>query len=827
VFHLGTLNGVQVGGGCAYGYFSDYIQNDGAVNIVESGSDIITACYGEEIELEASGGLAYFWSSGTGSDIYLDDVTSDQPSAYLPVGIHTFSVNILGPCGLNVDLPVSVEINDNSESYFTLDEYIGCAPLTVEINNLTLNADTFLWDYEDDRNYDDFGNSGSSTNFYHTYQNQTSSDSIYTLKLFAYDKQDDCPDIYTKTIRVFPEIDADFTLDVDIGCNPLSVNFTDLSSTYTSDDYKWIFGDGESYLTSVSPANVSHEYSHFDITDTVDFEVQLAATSPYFCRDTAIDTISVYSYLEGEFTIDTAFGCSPFTVVFTNNSSGEDSISLDYGDATSIDAATFGNVSHTYTNTGATVLEFPVELEVFNDEGCTKVWRDTVTVYPEIRANYTVDDPGNGSYVGCNTRTVNFANTSNYGANEASSFLWTFGDGANSNTTNVNVPHPYDNTTAGDNIYNFSIHAESVYGCYDDTANQITLYKALANYTIDSDEGCAPLNVNITNTSVGSNIGTWLWDYDDGATDGNENPGTHLHVYNNATGATLLRDLSLTVTHNTQAWCTTNRTEQIDVYSEIDVTYTTNPAAFPICDSVDVAFNSTINPVIAGTLYEWDFGDGTSASIADPTHNYRNQGNANQVTYNVQVDIETPDGCADLATGTVDVNPYVRAFFTIDESSGCSPHSITVTPTNYPGIDEYRWDFDGDATNDIVATNNAQQNFTFPGNYTGADITYDVTLEVADPTGSCTDTYIIPVTVYSETTADFNPQGSIDCNEYTLTFDNVSFNSVDWQWDFDDLTSSSDFEPTHTFINTGAADKTFNVNLAVTSNRGCTHDTTA
>ena len=57
---------------------------------------------------------------------------------------------------MEVDLPVSVQINKNTEAYFTLDEYIGCAPFTVEVNNLTLSADTFLFDFEDDRNYDYF-----------------------------------------------------------------------------------------------------------------------------------------------------------------------------------------------------------------------------------------------------------------------------------------------------------------------------------------------------------------------------------------------------------------------------------------------------------------------------------------------------------------------------------------------------------------------------------------------------------------------------------------------------------------------------------------------
>ncbi len=807
VFHLGTINGVPSGGGCAYGYFSDFKENRGTANIIESGSDIITTCYGNEVQLKASGGLTYSW---TPTD-YLDDPTSATPNAFLPVGIHTYEVNITRPCFPDTQLFISIEIYENTEAYFTVDENTGCAPFTIEINNLTLNADTFLFDFENDRNYDYFADTNSSTTFYHTYQNTTSTDSIYTLRLLAYDKKKDCPDIYEKAIRVYPEINAGFTPDVDIGCNPLSVFFTDNSSG-NLDKYNWTFGDGES---SNITGDVSHEFKHFDATDTVDFFVELVTTSPYFCRDTARNTISVFSYLESEFSIDAKAGCSPLEVTFTNNSAGEDSVSLDFGDGDVLNGATFGSETHTYTNTGNTVLKFPVELQAFNDEGCVKIWLDTITVYPEITANYDIDIP---SYTGCNSETFTFTNTSNYGTHIASEFLWTFGDGTNSNTTAVNVPHTYTNSSSDDKIYTFTLRAESQYGCWDDTTNQIQINRAFANFTVDNDEGCSPLPVTVNNTSVGNQITTWEWQFDDGSlVDNNPTPAPNPHTYTNTSGATITRDLQLTVTGTNG--CSTSKTVPVDVFSSIDVDFIpVNPTG---CDSMVVNFNSTINH---GTVdqYTWDFGDGTSSNVDDPSKVYRNLSSTGDVPYNAQLLVETAEGCIDTESTTVTVHPYVNAKFTVDTVAGCSPLSVDPIATSYPGINTYRWDF-GDGT--PVVTGQNPPAHTYPANTSGGDDTYTLELEVIDPSGNCIDVATKTITVYSEAIADFDPKNSTGCNPYTITFDNLSpFTATStYKWDFDDGgATSSAFEPTYTFNNTTDATKTFDVELEVTSNRGCT-----
>jgi PKD repeat protein len=811
-FHLGVIN--EGPGTCEYGYFSDFAEARGSAFIVESGTDIITQCYGTETQLKANGGLAYSWTP----TLYLDDPTSAEPNAFLPVGIHTFNVLIDRVCFPDTTINTSVEVYENTESFFTLDENIGCAPFLVEINNLTLNADTFLFDFEDDRNYDYFANNSSSTTFTHTYQNSTSTDSIYTLKLLAYDKQKDCPDIYTKTIRVFPEIDANLTPLTSIGCNPLTVNFRDLSTSPTSSDdiFKWTFGDGESYITSTPPANVSHEFKHFNTTDTVDFDVELVVTSPYFCRDTARATVSVFSYLEGEFTIDTTFGCSPLEVTITNISAGEDQYTLDLGDGTPlIPGATFASLSHTYVNTTNITQTYTITLTVENDEGCTKVWTETVTVYPEIRANYNLLP---NQYTGCNTQSFAFTNTSNASPDAASIYLWTFGDGSTSNL--VSPTKVYNNATSTDQNYIFNLRAQSVYGCYDDTSRTITIYRAYADFNLDTASGCSPLNVNITNTSVGNQITNWAWDFGDATNSGLQNPAAKL--YTNTSGVTQVRPLRLTVTGT--AGCSTFKETNVSVYSSIDVSFT--PLLPVVCDSVPIPFVSTINH---GTVnkYTWNFGDNTSSAAANFSKVYYNRSNAGNITFDARLKVETAEGCKDSTNTTVTVRPYVNALYTIDRVSGCTPLTVDAIANQYLGNANYNWLF-GDGHNPIGFD---PLPHTYPVNPApGPNANYTLRLNVSDPSGLCTDFMEKSITVYPAALADFTPFEVSGCNPFTIDFANTSSATATstYLWDFGDFTTFNGIDPApKTFTNETNVTKPYKIKLKETTNYGCTHTDSA
>ena len=815
VFHLGVINGAATTG-CRFGYFSDFNELKVNAEATGSGSGEIRACSYEQIQLYASGGTTFDWWPAN----YLNNPSIAQPIADPPAGTTTiFYVEVSGACGLTDTANVTVTKFPHVEGMFSVDLGNGCSPLEIEFHETSTQINERYWDYNfsgigvfQDRDTILFGNNNNydtDTTFTHTFINTSNepTDSIETYEVRLLVKNsNDCVDTAYASLIVYPEVTADFTLtDLNdtIGCSPHFVQYVDNSNN--EDVYYWKFGDG----VSATNQNPTHTFTNILDSDTI-YDTELIVRSQYFCRDTINMDIVINPYLEAGFTIDVYEGCSPIDVTFTNNCVFEDSVVLVYGDGDTLKAPTFGPIVHTYENIGTSVDTNTVELLVYNDEGCIKIWYDTIIVFPEIRANYNID--GN-NYTGCNSRNVTFTNTSNYGTHIASEFLWSFGDGTNSNSVAVNIPHTYNNTSSADKIYNFNLHAESQYGCTDDTANSITIYRAYADFTIDNDEGCSPLPVNISNISIGNQITVWDWDFGDATTSALKDPP--LKTYNNTTGATQVRNMQLTVTGTNG--CSTFNTVPITVYSSVDLSFV--PLNQIGCDSLDISFNSTILPNIAGTTYNWNFGDGTSSSLADPSHVYRNLTNAADVVYTADVTATTPNGCTDAESTTVTVRPYVNAKFSVDKVAECSPLIVDPVATSYVGIAQYRWDF-GDGSPIVTGQNPAAH--TYPANVTGADITYTLELEVLDPSGLCTDAITKTITVYSEATADFDPKNSTDCNPYTVTFDNLSFNAASYLWDFDDLTTSSQFEPVHTFTNNTDALVTYNVELEVTSNRGCT-----
>jgi gliding motility-associated-like protein len=628
----------------------------------------------------------------------------------------------------------------------------------------------------------------------------------------------DCTDTAYASVIVYPEVTADFMLtDLNdtVGCNPLDVSFVDNSNN--EDYYYWTFGDGVSSTTQ----NPSHQFTNIT-NDTATYNTRLIVRSDYFCRDTADIAISVFPYIESGFTIDKNQGCSPLEVFFTNNSAYEDSVSLFYGDGNQLNAATFASETHTYVNTGDTVAHFPVELQAFNDEGCVKIWLDTITVYPEVQAAFALDT---GRV--CNADTIEFTRTSPHGEHIASDFYWTFGDGSNMNidSTVITFDKAYTNTTNSDQTYPVRMVAQSQYGCADTVYRDVLAYRAQADFVLDENDGCSPLEVNITNQSKGTGI-DYLWEFDNGVTPNSTasqpaNPTT----YTNVSDAVTEHYLSLTVS-SPDGLCSTNQTDTITAYPEIHID-TITVSDSEVCDSTQVDFEADIlHTLLPNVSYTWDFDDGASANTNPATNLFRNINQTGAVVRNVHLDVETEYGCTDSSSVNVTVHPRVRAFFTMDASSGCSPDTITVTPMYYPGISEYAWDF-GDGT--TVNTPNADpQTHVFPRNTstTNANDMYDVTLTVSNGNATCTKTFSRTDTVFAEAKADFGPMDTIGCNPFEFTFRDYSINANQYTWDFKDGTTSSVTEPTHEFENTTSTTRPFDVNLEVTTSNGCTHDTT-
>jgi predicted outer membrane repeat protein len=213
-----------------------------------------------------------------------------------------------------------------------------------------------------------------------------------------------------------------------------------------------------------------------------------------------------------------------------------------------------GTLKWNYT-TGNLIYSTPAisadgTLYVRSNDGKLYAFKDTAPV-----TNFTATP-----VAGVVPLTVQFNDTSK---NNPTSWLWDFGDG----TTSIlqNPIHTY--TTAG----NYSVNLTSS----NDLGNSSLLnYNLIAvhyypppatNFTVDKTWGVGSLTAHFTDTSIGDNISSWLWNFGDGSTSTLQNP---THNYTGTGNYTV----SLTAT-NSEGGITLTKNNYVQVVSNIITTY--------------------------------------------------------------------------------------------------------------------------------------------------------------------------------------------------------------------------------------------------------------
>jgi len=106
------------------------------------------------------------------------------------------------------------------------------------------------------------------------------------------------------------------------------------------------------------------------------------------------------------------------------------------------------------------------------------------------------------------------------------SYLWNFGNGQTANTANASTTYTAVGTYTVTLVVTGECNANSTYN------SEITIIdKPVASFNASVNSGPAPLQVDFTNTSIGSGIITYNWNFGDGNTDTIQNPS---HTYQDA-----------------------------------------------------------------------------------------------------------------------------------------------------------------------------------------------------------------------------------------------------------------------------------------------------
>jgi gliding motility-associated-like protein len=340
-----------------------------------------------------------------------------------------------------------------------------------------------------------------------------------------------------------------------------------------------------------------------------------------------------------------------------------------------------------------------------------------------------------------------------------------------------------------------------------DTSNTVPLVVGgvTAAYTIIQDDQCYQQPVilqDMSRSAPGDPIVSWLWNFGDGTT--STQSGTVSHVY--ATPG----NYTVTLTVTDQAGCTSSTGSvvgQVTVNGpqaifQAEYGWQTFPQGSAI---FFVNLSSQVNTT--SPVHTWNFGDGTTSNLLDPTHVYALPG-VYTVTLTEQ---DGAGGCVSVATLTVTIQPVNNAFSksaSYVASGSCPPVLVQFTNTSVNYI-SYTWDFgDGETVSNVPDPSHVYQN---PG-------TYIVTLTVLGANGQTTTT--ADSVVVAQPSAVLSAAVPAICQGQSVTLQSTGNTRVKgYNWDFGDGTVISDADSTisHVYATAGV----YQARLVVTDSAGC------
>jgi PKD repeat protein len=622
-------------------YFGSNGVSAGARNVAIYGSntasDFSTTTYATDGSLELINDFEE-WTirNTTAGTSFPGYVIIDSPGSYR---YYTFRIsNTWGSTNFLALRHLELQSTDISPpvASFTKDKTGGTNPLTVVFTDTSTNTPTSrYWVFGD----------GSSTNS--TMQNPVhtfSSAGTFNVNLTATNSAGSNQSA-TQSIVVGDAPVASFTKNVTSGTIPFYVAFTSTSTGTGSKTYYWVFADGSTSTT----ANPTHQF-----TTVGSYAVNLTVTTPYGTSQSATQTITSNQIPAptASFTKDKTGGATPLTVQFTDTSTGAPaSWYWVFGDGTT---STSASPSHQFT-TGT----YNVNLTATNAGGSSTTATQEITVGVVPTSSFTIAD---------DTGATPFTAVFTFTGSGADSYLWSFGDSSTTNNTAQNPVH----TFASNGDFTVHVTATNTFGSTQSSDGTVhTGMATVASFTKDKTSGVAPLDVQFTSTATGAT--SYYWVFGDGSTSTLESPS---HQY----ASVGVYNANLT-TFNTYSQ-STSATQGITTGAlpAASFTRTPNVGTAPL----NVQFTSTST---GADSYYWVYGDGTTSTEQNPTHNFQYVG-----VYNVNLTVTNTYGSNQSSTSTIDIGlapaegdwNWNPAQFALTVPSGVEVNKpITFTDQNY------------------------------------------------------------------------------------------------------------------------------------------------
>ena len=698
--------------------------------------------------------------------------TSSISHTYSSPGNYTVKLIATNIYGCKDTSSIPVNIRAGVDANFTIQTPYACAPATFKITNTSVFGKDYKW-YANNQLIST-GSAPADSTLY-------TDSSVVRIKLVGTSVSTCRPDSIEKVYFTAKHPVASFN-HIDSGCGPLSINFSN-QSTYTYASL-WNFGNGSS-STLKNPTAVFAPA----LSNDTNYSVKLKVTNWLGCADSTSKNVLVFPKPKADFSRSDTAGCGPKPIVFTNNSSTNNTQPFSslthfwrFGDG-STDTAAFP--THTFQPNAKKDTFYRTTLRITSIKGCNDSVVKSVKIYPKPSIRFTPDKTD-----GCALLSVNFTNQSipnDTGSINIMSFFWNSGNGIIS--TNRQFSATYNASLYSDTSYPVSLIGTTEHGCVDTLTKYITVHpNPVAQFNVITPTLCTPVKLNTNNTSVSR----------DGF------PITHQWVFGNGYQSFQANDSTIYFNNTNNERYFTIVYQAISKYNCRDTaTYTVNVHPKPIAkfgvDNVKLCapavFNVSDSSINAAT-YFW--GENTNYKGNLPNQAIRLEGSILFDTiYYISHAVQSADGClSDTVYKPVVLIGKPDAKFEYSKDSGCMREPVFFV-NNSLGSARFDWSF-GDNTSSTTVNPRHQYR---SNNGNGKDSTFMVRL-IATSSSNCKDTFSKPITLVTPAIDGMFLSQQIGCTDLNVQLINRSQSFPAIYWDFGDNTPMG-FGDTvsHVFIN--------------------------
>ncbi len=749
---------------------------------------------------------------------FVNDGTADIT---IPV---TLTANNISGCPANTSQ--NIIIRPGVKALFSIDKTAGCPPYDATVSATMSAAITnYTWDF------DGVPYTGANQIFPNL-SNLTGIDITKNITLTV--GNGFCSDATSKSIVVYPQVDAQYTASILSGCSPLTVNFASQSALYGTlapvNNIVWDFKDASTAITTP----ITHTFVNPDHTNPQVFNVTLTATTDKGCTETETVPITVNPTVNAAFNSMVVQPCTPVRINVKDVSFAGPTIS-----------------TFTWTYAGGVLLppedkDFDIDfdnldpinpisrtitLDISNTYGCTSSKSQNFTIDPKVFVAMALIAPvdGGGTPIDrlCAPAKFTFGNNST-GADLT--YTWDFKDGVTQTTnTTASFDHTFENRTAATKQFDVQLSAVNLKGCSGSATRSVWAYPEVdAKFSMTRDSSCTPFYIKLKDESL--NGTQWSWDFGHtilGVPQARTSivPGeTFTKLIDNETVTDQIKNYKILLTlDDLVTGCKDTISQKLEVYPRVISNFTVTPISG--CSPTTVTFTNSSSGL---GNYLWELDNGLSFTQAVPVPlSISNSSTVNEKIVNVKLTSTNVLGCKAVSSKTVTIAPTVKASFTSSIIEGCDPFTANFFNLTPSTAYNYSWSVDGAPQ---VVTQDYSRAFTNLSNPPVIN-KYKVLLESSYKlNATCKDTVSKTITVYPRVYPNFTLSNTVSCHPLTTDMNNstVSYNnSAAYTWNLGNGTFSNIKDLTNQLYknNSSTKDTTYSIKLIARSIHQCVDST--